>query len=236
MNCIETEKEFDALIDGELDPRLSREVEAHLEACVDCRTDFENLALISRTVKRTPAVAAPAGLDERVFRAFDAIHREKRPEPAETIRPAAKSFWFGIPRLVFASALVLFALSIISAFQLGRMSVGGKADPADKNTAQSEKKATPPAERIVEVPVIREKIVEVPVVREKVITRTVFLEKRAEKEEPKKTDNRPSVQKDLALKSSVAENGYLTQTDLSGFRPVSDVKTNIIKRNEENEK
>lgn len=240
MNCIKTEEKFDALLDGRLSDLEKQEVETHLKTCDACRLGFENLRAISQTLKQNSAVSAPARLDQKVFSAFEAFHNVKAANT--TIKPTEKAVWLGIPRFVLAAALAFFALSVISAFQIGRMSAtGGEiADTASQEKKDSSKdlaennseKSAP--EKIVEVPVIREKIVEVPVITEKIVIRTVYVNK--PKENAEKPDSTVPGQNNFALKSSVAENGYLTQTDLRGFQPVSEIKTKITKRSIENEK
>jgi hypothetical protein len=72
------------------------------------------------------------------------------------------------------------------------------------------------------------KIVEVPVVREKIITRVVYLDRNKQNGIQAKRIN-PKLPGNIALNNSIAENGYLTQINLEGFQPASEITTTVIK-------
>ena len=120
MKCIDLKENLDAFADGEIEFTQKRQIENHLEDCVSCQTQFENLRTIGKSAKQYLQVSAPAVLDEKVLTAFQTFHKEKQGEKKD----AEKIGWFGIPRLVFAAGLIFFALSVISAFQIGKMSAG----------------------------------------------------------------------------------------------------------------
>lgn len=242
MKCIDVKENLDALLDGEAGILNEREIENHLETCGSCRVEFENLSAIGGILKNNLAISAPTILDEKVFSGFDSFHAEK-PKPTKE-----KIGWFGIPRFAFAAALLLFAIGITSAFQLGKMSaskisvvlpevaeskdVNQVAEVNDANQIEDNLKTEKPIIKIIEVPVIKEKIVEVPVIKEKVITRTVYIEKNRKTEKENKILPNSTTNNDVAMESSIKENGYVTQTDLKGFQPVSQVKIKITRKEE----
>src|SRR6185436_17485141 len=52
MNCNDTRKLLNAYVDGELDSTGSLSVESHVQQCGPCRTNLENLSLLSSAVKK----------------------------------------------------------------------------------------------------------------------------------------------------------------------------------------
>lgn len=227
MKCIDVKENLDVLLDGEAGILDEREIENHLETCGSCRAEFENLNRISGILRQNSAVSAPLILDEKVFSGFDDFHAEKsKAKPAKE-----KIGWFGIPRFAFAAALLLFALGITSAFQLGRMSADEISVVMPEvresiNSNQTEKSTDdekPPLVKIVEVPVIKEKIVEVPIIKEKIVTKTVYVNKND------KTETKLPAKENFALKNKVEDNKYLTRSNLDGFQPVSEMNLRISK-------
>ncbi len=241
MKCIEVEKNLDAFFDGEISQ--PKEIAAHLENCVSCQTIFENLGTMRRTLKQNFTVSAPSLLGVNMLSAFQNHHEAKRREKVETKQSTEKVGWFGIPRFAFAAALILFTLGIISAFQIGKMSVGERMVLVPQNqenllTNESAKDKNPVQIKYVEVPVVQEKIVKVPVVREKIFTRIIY--KNINVEDTKKNDVKsgfPSSGKaeNSAVSSRLKDNRYSTQVNLKNFQIVSDLKPKIIK-GENNEK
>ncbi len=232
MKCIEVEKHLDAFFDGEI--VSSKEIEAHLENCVSCRISFENLGAIRRTLKQNFAVSAPSLLGEKVLSAFQNHHEAKR---GEKERQTEKLGWFGIPRFAFAAALILFTLATISAFQIGRMSVGERIVMMPQ-VAENKSLANNPAiqensnaVKIVEVPVIKEKMVEVPVIKEKIVTKKIYIKQESAFED---TDKSNKNEENTALNENKANNEYLTPIELEGFQPVAKIKARITKNSEVN--
>lgn len=230
MKCIDVKENLDAFLDAEIETSRKKKIESHLEDCLLCRTEFESLQTVGDSLRQNLFAAAPPALDDKILSAFENFHSQKRNVRAAEKRE--KIGWFGIPRFAFAAALALFALTAVSAFQIGRMSAGEisivlpqeqeiRVLP-DVEQAKDEKIAPV---KIVEVPVIKEKIVEVPVIK----TRTIYVEK-----ENKSVPNAPA-KDNFALKSSIEKNGYLTKTDLKDFQPVSEFKLKINKEDKLNE-
>ena len=225
MKCIKIKENLDALLDGEVSFSQKREIENHLGMCVSCQTEYENLRTINGVLKQNLAISAPLSLDKKVFSEFKNFHAEKPKEKLQKIG------WFGIPRFAFATALILFTLGIISAFQIGKMSaseISVVMPEVQENKIPNQEKTT--SEKIVEVPVIREKIVEVPVIKEKIVTKIIYVNK------DEKTDANFPAKKDFVLKNKIEDNKYLTRSNLEGFQPVSEMNLRISKEDNQNEK
>ncbi len=244
MKCTEVKQNLDAFFDGEIVPTQRDLIETHLENCGFCQTEFENLQSVKNVLKQSLPVSVPAVLDEKVMSAFQSFHNKQRASKIKEETKTEKIGWFAVPRFVFAVALVLFALATISAFQLGRMSVDQASvivpQIKENNDLTTSKFAENNSEnvqnanqiKIVEVPVIREKIVKVPVIEEKIVIKTVYVTKDLEN----KPRTNLSENNRLALKNSVENNGYLTQTNLKGFQPVAEINLKISKEGDNNEK
>lgn len=62
MNCFSCQKNLSAYIDDELTLDLRREVEAHLDTCQDCRTEYETHMAAWEAAGNLRSEAAPEGL------------------------------------------------------------------------------------------------------------------------------------------------------------------------------
>jgi hypothetical protein len=232
---MEVKENIDALLlDGGISFSEKEEIASHLEACVSCRQEFKDFQAISKTIKQTFPIAAPAFLDDKVFNAFQNHHHKKDISEVATIG------WFGIPKLAYATAFLLLALFSGFAFQLGRMSANGQTESIsssfkdiqnvvredfnEKSTLDKNDKQFVET-KIVEVPVIKEKIIKVPVIKEKIITRTVYLTRDSSSKLAKKNNN-------LTLNNSIKDGEFLTQTNLKGFQPVAEIKPKVSKEEE----
>jgi anti-sigma factor RsiW len=73
MNCAETARWIDALVDGELDPRNDAEVREHLERCAGCKQRYETKHALSAKVRGLElGYSAPAALRARISAALEA--------------------------------------------------------------------------------------------------------------------------------------------------------------------
>ncbi|REJ76074.1 MAG: hypothetical protein DWQ47_10645 [Acidobacteria bacterium] len=224
MNCTEVRENLDSLIDSELDASTRINVLAHIEACAGCRIEYENLRTVSKSVKRNAVIETPKALDPRILAAMNTALEEKK-EAAKRDRPGL--FVFG--RLAFGGALLALLIVGGLAFQLGRLS----AEPAEVSVRPGSRDAyltddRAPATKIIEVPIVEEKIVRVPQIKERIVTRTVF----RCGEDPGENET-ASISGDVPLQSYVRDGEYLTRADLEGFQPVSEMKLNIMRRDEE---
>lgn len=72
MNCIETRKQLDAWVDGEMSTETADRITRHLKGCPACRLEAERLERIVAALDELPPKAAPAGLSCKTLRAFRA--------------------------------------------------------------------------------------------------------------------------------------------------------------------
>jgi anti-sigma factor RsiW len=67
MNCQVARVRLSAFQDGELDPRLSKEIERHLECCAPCLAEWQALQRLVGRLGRLTAVQPPADFSTRVM-------------------------------------------------------------------------------------------------------------------------------------------------------------------------
>lgn len=238
MLCSEIEKWIESLIDDELDLPFKKNVEAHVTGCRSCERIFEGAQRLRNVLKNSLPVVSPRnGLDDSVMDAFYRKQAEREASKPTAWRRGVFSL-IAIPKPAFAVLTIIFATLLGLGFQLGRISVAPAQSliavkQADESLLQTSDQSAPV--KIVEVPLT--KIVEVPVVKEKVVTRYIYLNKLNHKRIEVKSKRQNNSQLDnLAIKNSIAEDGYITQTSLKGFQPMSEIKVGIVKGGKENEK
>lgn len=223
MNCIETRKNIESLIDGELDDALKEAIERHLLICAACCELKQEMISLS-SLLRTSQIPSPSSqLDWRMIESFRS--RQK----------TAVAWWRGLifggfvmPKPAFAMLLILAVAGAWLAFQLGKLnsttisitspSVAGNEIPVQTTSE--------PAIQVIKI--------EVPVIKEKIITRTIYVrEPKINKTEKIKApaDSKFNI---LPSVNSVAENGYFTAVNLKGFEP-AEMSAKIIKEEKKDE-
>ena len=115
MNCDETARWIDPLLDGELDARNTAEVHAHLDDCRGCQGRYEAHQTISSSIRSLDlGYAAPASLRQRIHEALEAESSSAtalRPAQPSTRRGASRwLMWAGWPVAVAASAMLATVL------------------------------------------------------------------------------------------------------------------------------
>lgn len=250
MNCVETQENLDALIDGELAGALQANAEAHLKECPACRAEYEKRQAVGAYLRQNWQISASAELDKQVFGAFRQFQRQKQlvepSAPAQETR-TEKNAWFGTPWLSWGTAFAVLVLTAFAAFQIGKTSAArdyaaseksfDRAPLAENGAPENSKSIETPQIQTISVPVIQEKIVKIPVVREKIVTRYVYINNKTGGDgaaDPRSNLRAPE-SSPLAVKSQLEDNQYSTQVNLTGFQFVSDLKPQIIK-SENNEK
>jgi hypothetical protein len=206
-NCTETKERLMELV---LDGRST----ADLNACADCRAEFEALNVTLRMTSRLSETAAPA---ESYWSGYHARLRQKlattpNPSHAETQRSKEElGPLFETMRLCVRTQirvpLPLALAVIITCLALGVFAIRR----AEKSVAQ------PPL--LVRVPV------EVPVVQEKVVTRVVYRDRRSSTKNPRRAIN------DVRTESTFARSRKPDEipASLNGFKPTDEIKLTVIK-------
>jgi anti-sigma factor RsiW len=94
-------------LDGRLDAARQSEVQAHLEACPQCRGQLEALRWVRDiALKQLPGEEVPSALAERVAAALDAADQRTGPATTPTFGHRWRR-WAGAAALLAAAALVL---------------------------------------------------------------------------------------------------------------------------------
>ena len=116
MNCAAAVRWFDALLDGELDPKNDAEVREHLEGCAVCKQRYEAKRALSTRMQRLElGYAAPESLRARIAAALEADAAGDVPAMVPLNAPAPREarrrpgHWFalaGWPVALAASAML----------------------------------------------------------------------------------------------------------------------------------
>ena len=243
MKCIEVEKQIDSLLDGEVNSVIREEVEHHLKECRVYGQIHEKLRAVNELLMKPVPVPDPKRLDEFVMDAFYR-HQNKKQEVKEHINWwTALSRLSVVPKTAMALVALLFAASVVLAFQLGRI------------TATDIQVALPHTEKISQ-PVLKEnnvfvspaetasnikneapvtKFIRIPVIKEKIVNRVVYVYKSQKRERENRTPSVMFERNNLALKNSMRKNESLIEVNLKGLQVVSDSKKRIIKKGETDE-
>lgn len=222
MNCVETKKSIEALLDGELGNGQRDAVERHLITCVGCCEWKERMLSLSSLLQVNRVDAPSAELDMRMIKSFRNYHSVKQSTWQRVVFGA-----FVIPKPTFAIGLILATAGFWLAFQIGKINsttLSMTSPVVISNEIPLQTQAKPETLTV---------FVEVPVIKEKIVTRTVFIREQKGKIEKRSNISRANI---LASSSSVAENGYFTDLNLKGFQPPADIGMRIIKEEKKDEK
>lgn len=240
MKCVEVEKHINSFIDDELSLPLGRKVEFHLKECPVCEETFDSLQTLRRIVGKEISVSASSQLDGRVMQAFSKHHRNKQKKR----RWAVVLGQIVIPKPALAVALLTLVAFSGLAFQLGKMTATDvrlemlimetvNLPPQISEPNLPSKFAQETEDKVFNAPII--KFIEVPVIKEKIVTRVVYVTKPLRRN-GLKLNSAESTADNVVLNNSMIENGYSTQVNLKDFQPVAELKTKIIKKDENYEK
>lgn len=248
MNCEKVDELLNAFHDGATSAPLQSRIEQHIAGCSPCAVALNRLQSLRNLLQKDIAPSPSVALDRKLMRAFLERHAPPAPSLSWTRRLFAGSI--SIPKPVFAAALIAVVLALITANLIGRRpAVTTAVDTASTAPLKASSQTSPPAKVVIQT-----KFVEVPVIKERVVTKTIYVERdtaNAEKT-PRKSSAFDSSRTtagnkepgnagnfavpNLPMSGSVAENGYYTQTDLSGFKPAAESNIRIIKKEKEDEK
>jgi anti-sigma factor RsiW len=106
MKCLDWKEKISGYIDGEISPEEARQVEAHLEACGECRTLERRMRAVGTGVARVET-DVPPDFREKLFTRLE----------AEELLPRRRSLfvfslrWAAVPLAVAASVAVFLFVS-----------------------------------------------------------------------------------------------------------------------------
>jgi len=223
-DCRTMESRLVELVFGELKADENLRLLAELENCDGCLNEYHSMA--SSLDVFDHAFETPLH-QESYWEEHRAKRRQSLERIAPNIRPRRDTFWKRIfaarlPVPVPLAAAIIIAL-LISSVMAVRRSMG----EATVTVQPSLVKASPSW------------IVEVPVYREKVITRTVYVEKKRQKNNAGR--QAPLLQRNEATltarheEKDSGEGGFFTRANLTDFQPADEMKIRIIKRSNSDE-
>jgi len=211
-NCTETKERLIELV---LDGRSAETSE--LNACAECRAEFDALNMTLRLTSRLNETAAPAEsywsgyharLREKLATAPNPSHAEKQ-RRKEKLGPLFETMRLCV-RTQVRVPLPLAIAVIIACLALGVFAVRRAETPV----------AQPPL--LVQAPV------QVPVVQEKVVTRVVYRDRRSSSR-----NSRRAINDDAQTESTFARSRKPSTDEipasLNGFKPTDEIKLTVIK-------
>ncbi|MDQ3817744.1 MAG: hypothetical protein M3362_08645 [Acidobacteriota bacterium] len=220
-DCTRVENRMLDLIFGELSEDERSRLEAEIERCSDCLSEYRSM----NGAIRLSDEALDASLTGESF--WAGHHEALRRRLADSApRPAAdrEGFWkhlltFKLPVPVPVAALALIMLMTLSALALRTRSV------APTLTISARPSLETPAPT---------KVIEVPVYQEKVVTRTVYVERKVHESKParsKSPDLERAAQPLSASKDK--ESDLFMRANLTDFQPPDDMRIRVIKRSKD---
>jgi hypothetical protein len=212
-NCTETKERLTELV---LDGRTTEVSATELDACVECRAEFEAINMTLRLTSRLSETAAPA---ESYWSGYHAKLREKlatTPNPShaekqrrkEKLGPLFETMRLCVRTTVRVPLPLAFAV-IIACLALSVFAFRRVETPV----------AQPPL--LVHVPV------EVPVVQEKVVTRVVYRDRRSSSRNTRRAINDAQSESTFAKSRTSATDEI--PASLNGFKPTDEIKLTVIK-------
>src|SRR5215831_4687025 len=78
MNCESVKSTLGAFADGELGDLDAGQIRTHIDTCVSCKADLEEILAVRSALQHWPAHKPSPGLDYRVMESFRAEHQVRR--------------------------------------------------------------------------------------------------------------------------------------------------------------
>jgi anti-sigma factor RsiW len=220
-------------LDGELDAERRAQVAAHLNACAQCRAEFENLRFAARAVAhfQIPTASRHAP-DAALMFSLQCDGEKRRDAPRmraddlslrslHLIAHARRGGFASAIRGIFASSISIPTPLAIAALFVTFASIAFAAWFAAHRTAAAPALiAAPP--RVIEIPVERE------TVRESVVTRRIYValtRAPAKRQRQSPNFNQPNEPRHPAQE--------MNGVNLAGFRPAADANLRIVKTPEQ---
>ena len=217
MKCFEVEARMEQLISNDLDLSVAKELEAHIKRCSSCQMNLIDVRKIGFLLRDSLPILLPsAETDASVMNAFHRRHNHKRISIIQSAlgwKPAFGTVVISKPAFALIAIAVLSSMGI--AFQVGRLSAVDTTIPVIEPHASSSIDHR-----------LRTQVVQIPIT--KVVKQFVYLKSRPQKKSGT-TVERYSPPNSSTLNSSIAENGYMTQTSLKSFQPVPTIKFRVVK-------
>jgi hypothetical protein len=116
MNCSLVRSRLSRWLDGDLAPRVSRGVEAHLASCTACSRRAAQLRSLSRLLAELPRLESPDAVATRVA---DRIEMARRPGLGVLFRGFSGARPYILPSLVPATLVVVAVLAGVLALDSG---------------------------------------------------------------------------------------------------------------------
>ncbi|MBC8229583.1 zf-HC2 domain-containing protein [bacterium] len=100
MRCEKVKRELSTFIDGEVSPKLKKEIEEHFNQCTDCFREYQEFKLMIQETANTPRVTPPPSMFLEVRRKIRSAEKTERK--------------FRFPRkVVFVPSIVAVAVVLI---------------------------------------------------------------------------------------------------------------------------
>ena len=107
MSCREFPPSLSELVDGGLPRDARAKLEAHLEACAECRALLADLKRVKAAARALPKMTAPESVWQNVRAGLDAEARHSGDRRSATVIPFAPWRWRGLAGLAAAAVVVL---------------------------------------------------------------------------------------------------------------------------------
>ncbi len=231
MDCEKVSLLIEEFHDGELNGDLKNLVERHIAGCFSCHSEFERVTELDKLLEKSSVPVPSAIFDQKLMRAF----KQKRVRNLESDSSWRQIFLgsVSIPKPILGAAAILMMLAVVGANLIGRNATRDAFDVAANSpiiNASSPAIEAAVQTKFVEVPAT--KIVEVPAIKERVVERIVYVDR--PRDSNKRNEN--AEQNGFTQNTSAAKSRYFVATSLKGFQPLPEIKTEIIKEENTNEK
>ncbi len=119
MTCARVRRRMSEWIDGELEVRLARQIEAHLAVCGLCAKRAEELRVVGRLVAGLPRLESPESVSASVFERVEMETEARRPALVALFRGLTGARPFILPSLVPATLVLVTVLAGVLALDSG---------------------------------------------------------------------------------------------------------------------
>ncbi len=245
MNCQEVKLWLQEFHDSAADSDLSERIRKHIAGCSTCKSELRQLRALRKLLLKSSVPAPSAALAQGLIEAFHQEHKKSAKAVSWWSQAFGSSIAIPVPAL--AAAIIVMAIGIAAVNIIGRNAAFSAASNSSSiaSTPVISTPLSPP--EIIE----QTKIVEVPVLSERIVTRVVYVERQGRAAElPAQNRTLIVARKEMrrneplsnpkasppTMNGSVAENGYLTRIDLTGFQPANGMNARVVREVKNDEK